>query len=605
MQTSLHGGRLELIWPDLASTGALQAFVLAANGVEHTSEGWRQAAGDMAAFTTICGPAAVRVRIRSIGARARVDLELTARASLEAVEIGLLAEPTLDERSPAWLVYSGYQSWDASGVARLVPGGKEPLQSWWTIGLAGDAGRGLALSALSARAASTRFDAAPNRLSIGAVEPTGIQLRPVLWRARRGESWRSDPLVITADEDVQSALRRAAGQVRGRRVQAVPQGWLSWYHYGPWVAHADVLENAAAMRDGALAGLGYDVVQVDDGWQQLYGDWTPNEKFPGGLAALAATCREQGQRLGVWTAPFLVSATSELARSAPDDWFVADPTTGERATDPIHLVFGPMHVLDARNRAVRKHLEDTFSRLRADGVTYFKIDFLYAGGYAGTKALRQGLQAIRKGAGDDAYVLACGAPLLPAVGICDGCRIGRDTATPIFDFELGGPKPTLIDDEIADVARNMAARHHLDSWFHLDPDVALVGGNLTLEQAYSCVTFCALSGGPFFASDDLDALPPERLSILLNRRVLDLVGGPVARPDWRPDGYDRASAVWRTDDTIAVFNWDGELRTITVENVPDAPLTDLWTGEDMGRSHGRIRVIVPPSGVRLIGLGPG
>src|SRR5213082_2988596 len=138
-------------------------------------------------------------------------------------------------------------------------------------------------------------------------------------------------------------------------------------------------------------------------------------------------------------------------------------------------------------------------------------------------ALRAGLQAIRRGIGD-AYLLASGAPLLPMVGLCEACRIGRDTASPIFDFELGSPKPTLIGDEVVEVGRNQAARHFLDTWFQLDADVALVGGNLTVEQARSLVTVVALSGGPFFASDHLAALDPERLALLVNPDVLALVG---------------------------------------------------------------------------------
>jgi hypothetical protein len=602
LQVALREGRVDLSWPGRAAIGHLRARVLLADGTEHLGAGWRRA-GE--AFTATCGPLSFTLLV-SAGARgrARVSLEARARSAAEVVELGVQAEPVIGSSKPAWVIYSGYQSWDASGVTPAPAHAGGARQSWWTVGLADGDGSGLALCALSARSATTRFEVRNEALLVVAEEPGGLPERPVLWRARRGETWTADSLLISAGADVWSELHDLAGQVRRRRRREVPRGWLSWYHYGPWVSAEDVLENAEAVHRGPLAGFGYSVIQVDDGWQELYGDWVANDKFPGGLSAVASKLRKHDLVLGVWTAPFLVASTSRLATTAPDSWFVADPVTGERAVDPNHLVFGPMHVLDARNPAVRRHLRDTFAGLRRDGVRYFKIDFLYAGGYAGTRALRLGVEAIRRGVGDDAYLLACGAPLLPMVGLCEGCRIGRDTATPVFDFELGGPKPTLIADELADVARNQGARHFLDRWFQLDPDVALVGGNLTFEQAQACVTFCALSGGPFFASDQVTALPPERLELLTNREVLALVGGPPAVPDWPPSPADQAG-VWRRQGVFAAFNWDHKPHHMRVPIDRPARAIDLWSGVTIGRVEAAVELEIPPRGVRLIRLDEG
>jgi len=260
-----------------------------------------------------------------------------------------------------------------------------------------------------------------------------------------------------------------------------------------------------------------------------------------------------------------------------------------------------MYILDARHPGVRKHLRHTFARLRADGVEYFKIDFLYAGAYAGTAALWAGLQAIRRGAGDG-YLLACGAPLLSVAGVCEACRVTRDTASPIFDFELGSPKPTLIGDEVMEVGRNQAARHFLDSWFHLDPDVALVGGNLSPDQGRTLVTVAALSGGPFFASDHLAALDAERLALLVNPRVLDLVGARPAAPDWQPTEKDRASAIWRREGVVGVFNWDWQEREVVVPVNGRRRGRDLWLDQDLGLVEGELRLQVPAAGARLVAL---
>ena len=523
-------------------------------------------------------------------------LSARARADVTVSEIGLEAQPQIKESAPDWVVYNGYQSWDASGVA---PARKR--QSWWTVGLADGPGAGLAVSALAAHRHTTRFDWEEGRLLITACEFPGLRQNPPMWRARRGQAWQADSLQLVAAPDVRAALRRAARTPRRRYSPEAPRGWLSWYHYGPWISAAEVLENSAVLSHGHLRSLGYRVIVVDDGWQQAYGDWSPNSKFPGGLAALATEIGARDQRLGVWTAPFLVSAGADLATQAPPGWFVLDPTTGERAVDPVHVVFGPMYILDARHPGVRKHLTSTFARLRAEGVEYFKVDFLYAGAYAGTAALRAGLQAIRRGAGDG-YLLASGAPLLSVAGLCEACRTTRDTASPIFDFELGSPKPTLIGDEVIEVGRNQAARHFLDSWFHLDTDVALVGGNLSPEQGRTLVTVAVLSGGPFFASDHLAALEPVRLALLVNPDVLELAGARPAAPDWEPTDKDRASAIWRRDGVVGVFNWDWQEREVVVPVKGRRRARDLWQARDLGLVEGELRLAVPASGARLVAL---
>ncbi len=69
------------------------------------------------------------------------------------------------------------------------------------------------------------------------------------------------------------------------------------------------LEALAATRPQ----LGVDLMQIDDGYQRAVGDWLEtNEKFPRGLAPLAAEIRAAGFTAGLWTAPFCVVAESRL-----------------------------------------------------------------------------------------------------------------------------------------------------------------------------------------------------------------------------------------------------------------------------------------------------
>jgi alpha-galactosidase len=370
------------------------------------------------------------------------------------------------------------------------------------------------------------------------------------------------------------------------------------------VSRADVLEHSRLLAEGAFAELGYRLIQLDDGWQQAYGEWTPNTKFPGGLGSLAEEVGRRGQCLGVWTAPFLVSASADLAEQAPADWFVTDPATGERLVEERHRVFGPMFALDASRPGVQEFLRDLYAGMYAAGVRYFKIDFLYAGGYAGSRALAAGLTAIKEGA-QDAYLLASGAPLLAAVGLTHGCRIGPDTATPLMDFEDWTPSPTVFSDEAVDIGRNLAARGFLNGWFQLDADVALVGGNLTLDQARQLVTLAALAGGPFLASDDLGRLPIERLELLTNPEVLALAGSKTAVPDWEPNVRDLPPVHWRRGDILALFNWTAEDLEVPARAPGAAGARDLWARAPLPEFGDGTRVRVPANGVRLLRLDSG
>src|SRR5207244_9928845 len=88
---------------------------------------------------------------------------------------------------------------------------------------------------------------------------------------------------------------------------------------------------------------------------------------------------------------------ADLADQAPRDWFVMDQATGERLVEERHRVFGPMFALDASRPRVQDYLRDIYASMYEAGVRFFKADFLYAGAYAGSRALAAGLRAIKEG----------------------------------------------------------------------------------------------------------------------------------------------------------------------------------------------------------------
>jgi alpha-galactosidase len=127
----------------------------------------------------------------------------------------------------------------------------------------------------------------------------------------------------------------------------------------------------------------------------------------------------------VWLAPFVVGADTSLAREHPE-W-----TAGEAGFNWGQQLVG----LDLTQPGVRDLLTAQLGRLTDLGVDYLKLDFLYAGALPGprhedvtaVKAYRSGLALIREAVGPDVYLLGCGAPILPSVGLVDAMRVSPDT----------------------------------------------------------------------------------------------------------------------------------------------------------------------------------
>lgn len=221
----------------------------------------------------------------------------------------------------------------------------------------------------------------------------------------------------------------------------------------------------------ALEGYPFEAFQIDDGWQRALGDWEANERFPRGMAYLAERIRARGLRPGLWLAPFLVTEESPLYRSHPE-WILRD---GEGRPIPAGFNWGtPLYALDAGNPEVVDWVAALVRRVRAWEYTYLKLDFLYAAALLGAEGegrYRRALEAVRQAAGE-AYLLLCGAPILPSLGIADGLRVGPDVA-PYWDnedrsFWLADPTGPGLRNAL----RTTLHRLWLMGNVHVDPDVA-------------------------------------------------------------------------------------------------------------------------------------
>jgi alpha-galactosidase len=247
--------------------------------------------------------------------------------------------------------------------------------------------------------------------------------------------------------------------------------WCSWYSLGTAIDEPilhGVLEQ--------VRGMPFEVFQVDDGWQVAIGDWRANRKFPSGMTALAARIRAAGFVPGLWLAPLLAVPSSRLHREHPE-WLLRDETG-----HPVSAGFNwgePLHALDCSRADVAAWLADLMRAVREWGFRYVKLDFLYAGALPGTRAGgRPGEEAYRdalrlmRGELRDAYLLACGAPVVPSIGLCDGLRIGPDVADV---WEVPRDSRLLANHATPggrNAVRTAVHRLWMGSLVDVDPDVA-------------------------------------------------------------------------------------------------------------------------------------
>jgi hypothetical protein len=221
--------------------------------------------------------------------------------------------------------------------------------------------------------------------------------------------------------------------------------------------------------------------------------------------------------------------------------------------------------------------------------------------------------------GDDVYVLGCGMPVLPAVGLCHGNRVGHDLAVPVLLRDFGQPlsEGWTGFEGIRPQARNVAARFALHGhWFDADPDVVMAWGSdgatphgYSTEEARTLATLAALCGGPFFLADDLASLSARERAVIEHPGLLDLAWGDGFRPVDLFDHPDdpgiehfftpgRTATLWMAERAgrrvAALFNW-GDVSASRTVPAGFGGTAELWTGDQVGAT-----VEVPAHGVRVL-----
>lgn len=388
-----------------------------------------------------------------------------------------------------------------------------------------------------------------------------------------------------------------------------PSGWCTWYYYYPRITATEVKRNAKWISEN-LKDYGAQFVQIDDGWQGGKRDWTTinQERFPDGMADVAAYIKSVGLTPGIWLAPhgqsneavvkqnpgvFLLKPDGTSASETWEGKFLVDPTTPEAHT----------------------YLKNLFTKLCDWGYDYFKIDGqpIVVREYQSKKSFmknpvddtnglyRKTLESIRQTIGPERYLLGCWGIPIEGVNIMNGSRTGGDIVLGWGGFQVA-------------LRAVMQYYYQHNIVWYADPDVMVLRSPLTMDQARVWATLQGLTGQALMATDRMMDLSEDRVEML--RRVYPAVD---IRPlDLFPS--ERNKRIWdlkvnhlgRRYDVVGVFNFDETtmeqmyLKWADLGLPTNRPLHvfDFWNKEYLGAWEAGITVDVAPTSCRVLTVLP-
>ena len=367
-------------------------------------------------------------------------------------------------------------------------------------------------------------------------------------------------------------------------------GWNSWNPYGPAVTEADVRDAADALVDIGLRDAGYEYVVVDDCWMAPEtaddGRLLPHpERFPGGLADLAAYVHDRGLKFGLYS-----SAGTETCQGHPASLGHERPHADQFAEWGVdYLKYD--NCGDHRGR-------DAVSRYAAMGTALRELD-------------RAVVYSICDWGTNDPWLWGRNA----------GGHLWRTTddvvakwQTADGEFGLG-----ILDTIDRTATLDVAAYHGPSGWN--DPDMLQVGNGpdsgqsrheavdvdrpLTRAESRSHVAFWCLLAAPLFVGTDLTTVDDADLELLTNDRLVAIDQDPLGLQG-TPDRRDGTEEVWskRLADgggAVALLNRGRDVTEIAARveeaDVPTAAdryrVCDCWTGETWETAGDLAATVVP------------
>ena len=388
------------------------------------------------------------------------------------------------------------------------------------------------------------------------------------------------------------------------------QGWYMNSSNGP-LNERSVL-NMLGFMDANLKQYGWTHLTIGRGWDDETGTWNPNmTAFPRGLKPITEYAHQRGLTVGLEITPFTVPVSSRWRRDHPD--WVTVP--GQDSRDHLGV---DMNILDVTQPDVQSHLEKLGHRISTDwgfdavhGVDAAAVtwaDGFQHGQTTRTEAMKMGMSAFRNGLGSHVQIWqdAEGAAAYTHVS-------GKSYLAHAPD---DWPYRPLQRQESVVAQATQAARQTMSNPHLGVPQYAFVNDDtFSPSQQRAWLTALALSGSSIQIAAPLDKISKTSMDMLT--KILPLPERPAKPLDLFHSARPR---IWYTPITtpfgewhiVALFNWN-TARPQDI-NIPFVPLQlrpgafytvyDFWADTYYGTAREGVKITVPPSSVRLIGLRP-
>lgn len=460
-------------------------------------------------------------------------------------------------------------------------------------------------------------------------EGNGCELPPGTQRAM-------DPLFLAFHDNALQQLERFADLAAHENdVQLWPENravWCTWYagwnrekmySYKNGIA-AGIQENIPAIKANFL-DRGANTMRICDD-HIAYGDWRDTTRaFPNGLSQSAEIIDEAGLIPGVWYPTYWASTESEVYAQHPE-WFAleenGEPYLLKDEFQNRSRLAAPHKFLtfDTSVPAVQDYFEQTARRWRQQGFRYVTNDFLafatlppryHDPTVSKAQVLRKGLEAVKRGLGNDVFYRTIGAQFGTAMGLSHDMRISGDSH---------GDQPFAYH-------RTGAVWYYNHRVWLNDPSAIVFmryGETRDAEWNKMWISWIALAGTVMTYGEQLNELPDEYIEVYqrmfppLNRpgRPLDLwENQPFMLWGMQPDEADDTFGLFGVFDlesdeaTKVTLNLDEVMRRIRGwQPSEEAPaqylLWDFWEKKLLTSDEHRLDVTVDPRSCRLFALRP-
>ncbi|MBN2443542.1 MAG: alpha-galactosidase [Spirochaetales bacterium] len=339
---------------------------------------------------------------------------------------------------------------------------------------------------------------------------------------RPGEVVELDSIIIARGK-TEDLLENYFRYIKSTLTLSLPEknvtGWSSWYYYYNNISFEKIIKNLKILHHKKVP---VDVIQVDDGYQRMVGDWFDLKgSFRNRMRELTDAIKRKGYRPGIWIAPFTADRKSRLVKDHPEyilrNEYGMPLVGGFNVNWPGRVYYG----LDITNPRFEEYISKVITTIvREWGFTYLKLDFMYCACLRqGThnnlllsraEIMKYGLKVIKMAAGEDVFINGCGMPLTPGIGLVHSMRIGPDTSSQwykIIGIILRTGSMAGVHNSIRNnFVRSMMNRH---LWIN-DPDCIMMRYTKTKlngHERLSQINAAIITGGTFFISDNLEELP--------------------------------------------------------------------------------------------------